>query len=71
MTAGPGGAYDAHCQHLLLKTHARTAAVIVINGDLGSGFSVACGKIDDLRSLADVLEQVAAQIRADLKGLEH
>ena len=64
---GPGK-YDDICTAARVLSGAEVALVVIINGDKGSGFSLQ----GDPRALitsgtvADLLEQVAAEIRRDL-----
>lgn len=62
---GPGK-YDDLCTHVREAAKAQGAVVIIINGEHGQGFSVQ-GDIATLLHLPDMLDQVSAQIRRDLK----
>lgn len=63
------GKYDDLCTQVRAATDAELAAVIVINGTRGAGFSVQ-GTLEAHAVLADMLEHVARTIRADLAALE-
>ncbi len=66
MPAGPGK-YDDLCTMVLEQAAAEAAIVVVKNGRLGSGFSVqAHGAAITALGLAEVLETVAAEIRASV-----
>jgi hypothetical protein len=58
---GPGK-YDDECTAARLKTGARGVLLIITGGDRGDGFSCQADAAT-LRSLPDILEQVAADIR--------
>lgn len=64
MATGPGK-YDAECTHVRLTTKAAGVVLIVFGGAEGSGFSVQAPLVV-LRELPDILESMAAGIRADL-----
>ncbi|CAG4892688.1 hypothetical protein [Paraburkholderia gardini] len=61
----PGGSLESACSHVLRAAHARCAAVIVLNGDEGSGYSVK-GPLDAQVLLPDILEQMALCLRQQL-----
>lgn len=61
MPVGPGK-YDALCTKVRLEAKARAAIVIVLDGELGSGFSCQA-EIGVVISLPELLESVARQIR--------
>ena len=65
MPLGPGK-YDDLCSHVRAEAKARGVAVIVLGGDKGNGFSVQGDAVDTLM-LPDLLEVMAAEIRASLK----
>lgn len=58
----PGGKYDQLCTLVREAADAESAIVIVVNGKLGSGFSVQATE-DVLARLPDTLEHVAKAIR--------
>lgn len=73
MSLGPGGVYDAECQELAVRLQAESTLLVVIRGHKGSGFSMTMHTGEPLRRLtrtAEVLEEVARQIRADLAKLK-
>ncbi|WCM18283.1 hypothetical protein NDK50_12460 [Paraburkholderia bryophila] len=59
------GAFDAACNRLKDITQARCAAVILIDSEAGSGYSVV-GPLDAQILLPDVLEQMAKVLRQQL-----
>jgi hypothetical protein len=59
------GLFDTACNQLRQSTGARCAAVIVIDGDYGSGYSVV-GPLKAQVLLPDVLQQMATALRAQL-----
>lgn len=61
---GPGK-YDDECTMVRMGTKAKGVVLIVIDGRLGSGFSVQASSSAILGGLPDVLEDMAAQIRKD------
>jgi hypothetical protein len=65
MPIGPGK-YDDLCTYVLETAKAEGAVVIVIRGERGSGFSVQMLDRTEALLLADVLENVARQIRDSL-----
>jgi hypothetical protein len=60
---GPGK-YDAICTEVREQTRAAGVLLIVIDGNVGSGFSCQADLITTAR-LPDLLERVAADIRRD------
>ena len=58
------GKYDAACTLIRVVTKAQGVLVIVINGYDGSGFSCQADLVTT-RSIPDILENIAAQIRRD------
>lgn len=58
---GPGK-YDEICTLARQAVNAEGAVIIIINGDLGSGFSVQ-GPLELNEKLPDMLEHMARQIR--------
>jgi hypothetical protein len=68
-TVSPGGerarAFDVACNHVKNMTQARCAAVILIDSEAGSGYSV-IGPLDAQILLPDVLEQMARVLRRQL-----
>ncbi len=64
MTLGRGGRYEDACTVARESTKARGVVLIVFDGEHGNGFSV---QVDAERLLAlpEILETIAAQIRAD------
>ncbi|MFM0647022.1 hypothetical protein PQR14_22080 [Paraburkholderia bryophila] len=67
VTAGgeSAGAFDAACNHVKDTTQARCAAVVVIDGESGSGYSV-IGPLDAQILLPDILERMAKTLRQQL-----
>jgi len=61
---GPGK-YDDVATQVRELTHAQGVLVIILNGAQGSGFSVQATSELSASVLADLLENMAAQIRAD------
>ncbi|NPT56333.1 hypothetical protein [Paraburkholderia elongata] len=59
------GQFDAACNQVRQRTGARCAAVIVIDGDAGSGYSVV-GPLDAQVLLPDILQQIAVTLRGQL-----
>ncbi|MCI0150340.1 hypothetical protein KNO81_31200 [Paraburkholderia sediminicola] len=59
------GQFDAHCNYVRRASGARCAAVVVIDGDAGSGYSVV-GPLDAQVLLPDILEQMAETLRGQL-----
>lgn len=68
-TVEPGGAsaglFEDACRQLIDMTQARCAAVVVIDGENGSGYSVV-GPLEDQVMLPDILEQMASALRRQL-----
>lgn len=62
MPMGPGP-YDAFCTEVREKTEAEGVALIIIEGNRGSGFSVQASG-DITLGLPDLLEKMARDIRA-------
>ncbi|MDO8713994.1 MAG: hypothetical protein Q7K13_05895 [Polynucleobacter sp.] len=56
------GKYDHLCTEVRTKAESKGAIIIVLGGNLGSGFSVQAD-IDTLSQLPDMLETIAKQIR--------
>jgi len=67
MALGPGK-YDPLATYVRESTHARGVVLLVVGGSHGSGFSVQGDQAVQM-SLPDMLERMAASIRADLKRL--
>jgi hypothetical protein len=63
MASGPGK-YDDLCTHVRTSAKADAAIVIVLGGEKGAGFSLQTSKQMNLAHIANVLEDVAKQIRA-------
>lgn len=61
------GKYDQLCTDAREKARALGAALIILNGSKGSGFSVQAPP-EALFALPGILETMAAEIRRDLKG---
>lgn len=61
-TNGPGK-YDDICTVARERTDAQAAIVIIINGVLGSGFSLQSEHPDVVVQLPDMLETMAKEIR--------
>ena len=59
------GLFDAACNHVRDMTHARCAVVIVIDGELGSGYSVV-GPLEAQVLLPDILQKMADTLRGQL-----
>lgn len=67
MTVGPGK-YDAALTELREKIGARGAALIVVEGDQGHGFSVQLD-METLLKMPEILEEIARQLRADRENV--
>lgn len=67
MSHGPGK-YDDLCELVRAKSGAVATLVGVIGGDKGDGFSVTTTDLRIMEALADILEDMAKQMRADLKA---
>lgn len=63
------GIYDDLCTLIRVRTDAKGAIVIVTEGALGSGFSCQAD-LETTLALPEILERVAAQIRADRAKME-
>ena len=63
MTIGPGK-YDEICTVVREETQAAAAIVIIFGGIAGNGFSCQAD-LETTARLPDILEEMAAQIRAD------
>jgi hypothetical protein len=63
------GKYDDVCTHVRESTKAAGAIVIVIDGELGHGFSCQADIMTTL-ALPDILESMAASIRRDHSTLK-
>jgi hypothetical protein len=61
---GPGK-YDDTCTIVREMTNAVTAVVVIIDGNKGSGFSLQTINPVHILSLAEMLENIAKQLRAD------
>ncbi|KAE8759013.1 MULTISPECIES: hypothetical protein [Paraburkholderia] len=59
------GQFDAACNHVRQLMGARCAAVIVLDSDAGSGYSVV-GPLDAQVLLPDILQQLAVTLRRQL-----
>lgn len=64
MAHGPGK-FDSLCTYVREQAEAQAAVVLVVNGRLGNGFSVQAERELPLLVLAEMLETVARQMRAD------
>lgn len=62
---GGAGQFDGACNYVRQATGARCAAVVIIDGDAGSGYSVV-GPLDAQVLLPDILEQIASTLRGQL-----
>lgn len=62
MPLGPGK-YDDLCTFVRLKTRADGVILLVLGGENGSGFSVQCIERIAPAQLAEMLEEIAAEIR--------
>lgn len=60
-------AYDELCERVRSETESECAIVIVINGNKGSGCSLKTKDPSRLVDLASMLEDMANDIRNDLK----
>jgi len=73
MSLGPGGRYDKECQELAVRVQAEATLLIVLHGTRGSGFSMTMlspSPLACMQTVANVLEETAKQIRADLAKYE-
>ncbi len=61
MADGPGK-YDRECQELLIRLHASTTVLMVIEGDRGNGFSVVSTDPNTNVNLPKALRDMADQI---------
>jgi len=68
MATGPGK-FDAECTIAREATDAAGAILIVIDGTLGSGFSVQVIDPEIARRMPIILRTVADQIEADMEGI--
>lgn len=68
MAWGPGK-YDELATTVRADTKARGVALIVFDGERGSGFSIQMD-VEGLAKLPDMLEYMAKEIRKDLVGRE-
>ena len=68
MAFGPGK-YDDLCTYVRTKAKAAGAIVVVIDGTHGNGFSCQ-GDLTTVVRLPDILESIAAQIRASGPALQ-
>lgn len=59
------GEYDTACGQVSLMTEARCAAVVIIDGHAGSGYSV-IGPLEAQVLLPDILRQMADTLRGQL-----
>jgi hypothetical protein len=66
MTIGPGK-YDDLCTYVRERSGGEAAIVIVIGGSKGNGFSMQFNNLAAMLQLADMLQQMAKQIRAELR----
>lgn len=66
---GPGK-YDALCTYVREQTNAGTVVLIILEGDDGHGFSVQTNIVHSRTFLPDLLETVAADIRANWKEIK-
>lgn len=64
MPIGPGK-YDDLCTDVRERSKAHFAAVIIVGGELGSGFAVQ-GDMATQLALPDMLEKMARDIRQDI-----
>lgn len=67
MTVGPGK-YDDLCTLVREKVSAEGVIVIVLGGDRGNGFSCQFADPAMLARMPGILEDVAVEIRKDVKG---
>ena len=68
MALGPGK-YDDVATLVRERTNADGVAVIIFNGDRGTGFSIQADLATTL-SMPDILESVARQMRKDAEALK-
>lgn len=66
MALGPGK-YDDLCTHVREQSKAQGAMVIIFGGERGDGFSCQADFATTM-SMADILDSIAKQIRADTTG---
>jgi hypothetical protein len=59
------GLFDAACHQVCEMTHARCAVVVVIDGELGSGYSV-IGPLEAQVLVPDILQKMANTLRGQL-----
>jgi hypothetical protein len=59
------GNFDTACNYVRSVTLARCAAVIIIDGELGSGYSVV-GPLEAQVLLPDILQKIADTLRGQL-----
>lgn len=70
MALGPGK-YDDLAQMVHFHTRGHMVLVAVVGGTRGHGFSVITeGGVPNTLKLADMLETIAKQLRADMQKLE-
>ena len=64
---GPGK-YDDQCMSVMVSTNAVGVMVLVVDGERGNGVSFKTIEPDLLRVMPAMLEQIAAQLRADAQS---
>ena len=69
MPIGPG-IYDKLCTNVMEETNAETAIVIVIKGNLGTGFSIQTSNPIATMLLPRLLRNVANEIESSLTHME-
>jgi citrate lyase alpha subunit len=68
MALGPGK-YDKLCTHVREQAKADAAIVIVLNGNLGDGFSMQTERLEALVALPDILRDTARQIEESYRRM--
>lgn len=63
---GSGGKYETICSAALMAAQAKGCFMLIIDGSLGSGYSVE-GTANVLQSLPDMLRKIAANMDKDLQ----
>lgn len=63
----PEGKYDAACSIARNMTGGMVTALLVLNGNRGTGFAVHALHPDLLKALPDLMERTARDIRAQLE----
>lgn len=63
---GPGK-YDQLCTSVRVQSQAKTAIILIINGNKGSGFSMQTSDPREEERLPAILRTMADQIESDMK----